>query len=199
VLTAIVAIFMVVFGKVPTPPEGYNGDLYQLVAPAAFVIMLILLTILYRSRNSVREAVDEIDVQQSPNPFMKRSTIYIFGNLFFAGIIILLTAETMVMAIERTSHITGLPVIVTGVAAGLIGCLGEMVVVHNFSVHPQGRIGDAIVGVGMDNIVTILGATIVALMGGIFLGGNSLILIFVLIFALNSTLIWQVGKLKDWL
>jgi hypothetical protein len=49
----------------------------------------------------------------------------------------------------------------------------------------------------MDNIVTTMGASIVAIMGGIFLGGNALILIFVLILTLNTTLIWQIAKLKN--
>jgi hypothetical protein len=35
-------------------------------------------------------------------------------------------------------------------------------------------------------------------MGGIFLGGNALILIFVIILALNSILIWQISKLKNY-
>jgi len=76
-------------------------------------------------------------------------------------------------------------------------CLGEIIVVHNFSVNPSGRIGDAIVGVAMYNIVTITGASIVAIMGGIFLGGSSLIMIFVLILCLNTVLIWQISDLKN--
>jgi len=68
----------------------------------------------------------------------------------------------------------------------------------NFTVNPKGRIGDALVGVAMDNIVTTMGASIVAVMGGIFLGGNALILIFVIILALNSVLIWQISKLKNY-
>jgi hypothetical protein len=105
----------------------------------------------------------------------------------------------MVKAIETFCNLTGIPFVIAGVAAGLIGCLGEMLVVHNYTVHPDGRIGDAVVGVAMDNIVTIMGASIVAMMGGIFLGGKSLIMIFVIIFALNSTLMWQIGKLKNYL
>jgi hypothetical protein len=69
--------------------------------------------------------------------------------------------------------------------------------VHNFTINPKGRIGDAVVGVAMDNIVTTMGAAIVAIMGGIYLGGNALILIFVLILTLNSTLMWQISKLKN--
>jgi len=70
-------------------------------------------------------------------------------------------------------------------------------VVHNFSVNPKGRIGDAIVGVAMDNIVTTLGAAIVAIMGGIFLGSSSLILIFIIILAANTVLLEQIAKLKN--
>jgi mannose/fructose/N-acetylgalactosamine-specific phosphotransferase system component IID len=72
-----------------------------------------------------------------------------------------------------------------------------MLVIHNYTIHPKGRIGDALVGVAMDNIVTTLGASIVALMGGIFLGGNALILIFVIILTLNSVLLWQISRLKN--
>jgi hypothetical protein len=103
----------------------------------------------------------------------------------------------MVKAMEVFSHLTHIPFVITGVMAGLIGCFGEMIVVHNFSINPRGRIGDAVVGVAMDNIVTTLGAAIVAIMGGIFLGGNSLILIFVIILTANTLLIEQISKLKN--
>jgi hypothetical protein len=43
-----------------------------------------------------------------------------------------------------------------------------------------------------------MGAAIVAIMGGIFLGGNALILIFVIILALNTMLIWQISRLKNY-
>jgi hypothetical protein len=43
-----------------------------------------------------------------------------------------------------------------------------------------------------------LGAAIVALMGGIFFGGNALIIIFVIILSLNTVLIWQISKLKNY-
>ena len=103
----------------------------------------------------------------------------------------------MVNAVKIFSDITGLPFVVTGILAGVIGCLGEIIVIHIFSVHPNGRLGDAVVGVAMDNIVTTIGAAIVAIMGGIFLGGNALILIFILILTLNTILIWQISKLKN--
>jgi hypothetical protein len=116
--------------------------------------------------------------------------------LAVAAVSILFAAESMVKGIEELSIVTGLPFVIAGVLAGIIGCLGEMLVVHNFSISPKGRIGDAIVGVAMDNIVTILGAGIVAMIGGIFLGGNALILIFVIILCLNTILLWQIGKLQ---
>jgi hypothetical protein len=117
--------------------------------------------------------------------------------LVLAGAAILLAAESMVHAIETFSHITQVPFVIAGVLAGMIGCLGEMIVVHNFSVHPKGRMGDAVMGVAMDNIVTIMGAAIVAVMGGIFLGSNALIIIFVIIFTLNTVLIGQISTLKN--
>ncbi len=49
----------------------------------------------------------------------------------------------------------------------------------------------------MDNIVTIMGAAIVAIMGGIFFGSNSLILIFIIILTANALLIEQISKLKN--
>lgn len=55
----------------------------------------------------------------------------------------------------------------------------------------------AVVGVAMDNIVTTLGAAIVAMIGGIFLGSNALILIFVIILAANTLLIEQISRLKN--
>ena len=104
----------------------------------------------------------------------------------------------MVGAVEMFCDMLNIPFVMAGILIGVIGCLGEMIVVHNFSINPNGRIGDAIVGVSMDNIVTIAGASIIAIMGGIFLGGNSLILIFVIILCSNSVLIWQIAKLKNY-
>jgi hypothetical protein len=114
-----------------------------------------------------------------------------------SGVAILFAAESMIRTMEVFSHLTHIPFVVTGIMAGLIGCFGEMLVVHNFAINPKGRIGDAIVGVAMDNIVTTLGASIVAIMGGIFLGGNSLIIIFIIILTANTLLIEQISKLKN--
>ena len=107
-------------------------------------------------------------------------------------------AESMIHAIETLSHITHISPVIAGTLAGLIGCLGEMFVIHNYTVNPKGRIGDALIGVGMDNIVTTAGAAIVAMMGGIFLGGSSLIVIFVLILGMNTVLIGQVSQMKNY-
>jgi hypothetical protein len=49
----------------------------------------------------------------------------------------------------------------------------------------------------MDNIVTTLGASIVAIIGGIFLGGKMLILIFITILAGNTLLIEQISRMKN--
>ena len=105
----------------------------------------------------------------------------------------------MVHAVRIFCEITGVPLVVAGVLTGFIGCLGEMIVIHNYSIHPKGRLGDALTGVGMDNIITLMGASIVAVMGGIFLGGRSLIIIFVAILTLNTVLIWQISRLKNFL
>lgn len=108
-----------------------------------------------------------------------------------------MTAETMVEAVNHGCLLFHIPVVIGGTLAGIIGCLAEMIVVYKFTVNPVGRIGDAVVGVAMDNIITIIGASIVALLGGIFLGGSSLIVIFVLILTVNMLLVWQVSELKD--
>lgn len=200
ILTALVAISMVLFGQVKNIPQGFHGDLYQLIRPVGVVILLSSLLVLYFYRKSKRSEDSLIgNLAESKNYYAVKSLFTIISHLLFSGLAILFAAETMVSAIETICNITGLPFVIAGVLSGLIGCLGEMIVVHNFTVHPEGRLGDAVTGVAMDNIVTIMGASIVAVMGGIFLGGNSLILIFVVIFALNSTLIWQISELKSYL
>jgi len=103
----------------------------------------------------------------------------------------------MVQAITRFSELTSVPVVISGAAAGMIGCSIEMMVIHKFTVNPKGRIGDAVVGVAMDNIITIMSASVIAMLGGIFLGGDSLIVLFVLILGVNTLLIWQISELKD--
>lgn len=196
-LTAVVAISMVLFGKVANPPPNIKGDLYQMIKPVGFAILLLGGFFVYFFRKSRREE-HRLSVEEEENYYQKKSNFIIFLYLLFSGLAILLAAETMINAVKVFSDITGLPFVVTGVLAGIIGCMGEIIVIHNFTVNPKGRLGDAVVGVAMDNIVTTIGASIVAVMGGIFLGGNALILIFIIILTLNTMLIWQISKLKNY-
>ena len=197
VLTAFVAMSMVIFGQVKDPLTGIEGDLYQLILPVGVVLFGLCIAVLYtfRKTHHVESPIEEIE--QAERYYDQQGTWRIWVDLVFSGIAILLTAESMVAGLEVFAHLTQIPFVVTGIMAGLIGCFGEMLVVHNFSVNPKGRIGDAIVGVAMDNIVTTLGASIVAIMGGVFLGGNSLILIFIVILTANTVLIEQISKLKN--
>ncbi len=198
VLTAAVVLSMVIFGQVKNSPPNISGDLYQLIKPMGFVLLCLCLVIIYHFRKTKREHVLVETIVREERYYEKKPTWVILGYLAVSGVAILFTAEGMIRAIESFCSITGTPFVVAGVLAGIIGCMGEMVVVHNFTVNPKGRIGDALVGVAMDNVVTTMGAAIVAVMGGIFLGGNSLILIFVIILTLNAVLIWQISKLKNY-
>ena len=196
ILTAVVAIAMVLFGRIQNPPPNISGDLYQLIRPVGLIILILCALTMYHFRKAKKKSFAVRDSLREN--YQSQSNLVIFVNLLFSGIAILLAAEAMVNAVEVFCNITGMPFVVAGVLAGIIGCLGEMMVIHDFTVNPAGRIGDAVVGVGMDNIITTLGASIVAVMGGIFLGGNALILIFVVILTLNSILLWQVSKLKNY-
>lgn len=198
VLTAIVAITMVLFGKVQNVPSGITGDLYQLVKPVGFVILALSIMTMYYFRKTKRENILVENIIEEEKYFSKKKTWQILLFLLFSGVGILFAAEGMVLAVQEFCALTGMPFVIAGVLAGVIGCMGEIIVVHNFTVNPKGRIGDALVGVAMDNIVTTMGAAIVAVMGGIFLGGSSLILIFVIILTLNTILIWQISKLKSY-
>ncbi len=198
-LTAFVAISMVLFGRVKDSANIYGGDLYQLVLPVGIALFLMAVGTLYVFRKSDRPESPVAEIREEERYYDKKSSVRIWADLLLAGVAILFAAESMVKSMETFSHLTHIPFVITGILAGLIGCMGEMIVVHNFSVNPKGRIGDAIVGVGMDNIVTIMGASIVAIMGGIFLGGNSLILIFVIILAANTLLIEQIARFKNYL
>lgn len=197
ILTATVAVTMVLFGKVVVLPPGFTGDLYQLIRPVGFVILLLSLAIAVHFRKTKRHESQMADVHTGEQYYKKQPMTTIWRDLALSGVAILFAAEAMVHAVQAFAAVTGMPYVVAGILAGLIGCMGEMLVIHNYTVNPKGRIGDALVGVGMDNIVTTMGAAIVAVMGGIFLGGSSLILIFVVILTLNTTLIWQIAKLKN--
>lgn len=196
-LTAFVAISMVLFGQVKNGEERITGDLYQLIQPVGIVLFILCVIVLYYFRKSHRPESPVKEIIEEERYYDKQATWRIWFDLILSGIAILFAAESMVKAMEVFSQLTHIPFVVTGIMAGLIGCFGEMIVVHNFSVNPKGRIGDAIVGVAMDNIVTTLGASIVAIMGGIFLGGNSLILIFIIILTTNTLLIEQISWLKN--
>lgn len=196
-LTAFAAVGMVLFGKVSGEIGGISGDLYQLSRPVGVVLFVLAVVVLYRFRKSHRVASPDPEIRAEERYYTGQGTGRIWLDLTLSGIAILFAAESMVSAMEVFVHLTHTPFVVAGVMAGLIGCFGEMIVIHNFSVHAKGRIGDAIAGVAMDNIVTTLGASIVAMIGGIFLGSNALILIFVIILAANTALIDQISRLKN--
>jgi hypothetical protein len=196
-LTAFVAVFMVIFGQTKNMSNVMAGDIYELTRPVGILLFLLCVGTLYYFRKSERPESLVEEIVEEEKYYASQKTIRIWGDLLLSGIAILFAAESMVRAMEVFAHLTHLSFVLTGILAGVIGCLGEMLVVHNFSVNPKGRIGDAIVGVAMDNIVTTLGASIVAVMGGIFLGGNSLIIIFMIILAGNTVLIQQISKLKN--
>jgi Ca2+/Na+ antiporter len=195
-LTGFIAIMMVIFGKTEQT-TATGGEIFQLIRPLGLILFLACLFVLYKYRKQDRLENSPLNTPDEPNIYHKSPTAYAWLSLFIAGVAILFCAESMVKALEEFSLITHINSSITGLAAGIIGCLGEMIVVHNFSVHPKGRIGDAVIGVAMDNIVTVFGAAIVALIGGIFLGSNSLIIIFILILCLNILLIREIEKLKD--
>lgn len=190
-LTTFVVLSMVFFGRVEAP-AGITGDLYQLKWFIGLIMIGLIVFTLYIFRKNYGSHQED-----DSNPFINSKTITLWLVLAVSGIIILFSAEAMIHAVIKFSEITGIPTVISGLMAGLIGCLGEMLVIHNFTVNPKGRIGDAVVGVAMDNIVTLFGASVIAVLGGIFLGGSSLLVIFIIILSLNSILIWQVSKLKD--
>jgi len=191
VLTAMVALLMVLFGKAQVP-AGFSGELYGLKPIIGLVILVAAASLLIHFRKNHGEEPGTID-----NPFTNYRTIVIWVFLALCAGSIFLTAETMVEAVNHASILLNIPVVIGGTLAGLIGCLAEMIVVYKFTINPTGRIGDAVVGVAMDNIITIIGASVVSVLGGIFLGGNSLIIIFVLILTVNMMLVWQISELKD--
>ncbi len=197
-LTMFVAVSMVIFGRVNNPPSNISGDVYQMIMPIGWLVLLLCVAVMYFFRNNKREDTLNEAEHKEELYFEKKSTLIIIFYLVVSGIAILFAAESMVKAVQVFCSVTGTPFVIAGVLAGAIGCIGEMIVVHNFTVNPKGRIGDALVGVAMDNIVTTMGAAVVAIIGGIFLGGNSLILIFVIILTLNSVLIGQISKLKNY-
>ncbi|MFH0856276.1 MAG: hypothetical protein V1860_00060 [bacterium] len=199
VLTAVVALSMVLFGQKPAP-ANIKGDLYQLIRPVGFFIFILSVAVIYAFRKSKKteESHNDVEKDEGEEYYRNNKNSIIWLHLLFAGIAIIFAASGMVQAIKILCDSTGLPFVIAGVLAGLIGCLAEMIGVHNMTVNPRGRIGDAVVGVAMDNIITTLGASVVAIIGGIFLGGTALILIFVIILTLNTVLIWQISKLKNY-
>ncbi len=196
-LTTIIALCMVVFGRIISPPGTIVGDLYALSAPVGIVVLILSILVLIRFRKTEHPGMETEIIKAEENKFRHNSIWLVWLSLLASAIAILVAADSMIQAIEVIAEVTRTPFVIAGILTGIIGCLGEMMVVHKYSINPNGRIGDAIVGVAMDNIVTITGACVVAIMGGIYLGGSSLIMIFVMILSLNTILIWQISDLKN--
>jgi Ca2+/Na+ antiporter len=194
VLTFCAAVAMVILGKQKFVDLSFvSGDLYQLSAPAGFILIALAGLTIYKFRHNTSAETE----QDEHNEFNNQSMPVILVSLLFAGAIIYFTASSMVTNVEHFSTVSGFPLFLAGALSGLVGCLGEIVVIHNFTVHPKGRLGDALVGLGMDNIVTLIGASIVAILGGVFLGGSELILIFCGVLLLNTILLTQTSILKN--
>ncbi len=193
-LTALVAIVMVLFGKVLVVPLGISGDLYRLTRPLGFVVLAVCIWIMFKYRKNKAEE-ENYDIG---NVYVTLPTARIVIDLVASGIIILLAAEAIIKSISLFADITKLPYVLVGVLTALIGCLGEIMVIHSFTVNPNGRVADAIIGVAMDNVVTTMGAAFVAILGGIFLGSEALIVIFVLILLANTLLVQQISNLKNY-
>jgi Ca2+/Na+ antiporter len=194
-LTLIVAMGMVLFGRVS---DGnilnlFNSDLYALSKPIAAIVLIISVAIIY----IFRKAHAKNEKEGEENYYFNKSQLRIWFDLLISGFIILLAAESLVESIAKFSEMSGIPYVITGIATALVGCLGEMIVIHNFSIHPKGRLADAITGVVMDNVVTIIGACLIAILGGIFLGSDALIIIFVLVMFSKILLMHEVAELKD--
>lgn len=192
IITAFTALCMVLFGKTKFNPPGITGDLYQLKQSLGLVLFIFCVAILFIFRNNITK-----EKPRHNNTYITLKSHRLWIDLILAGTSITFAASGMIKAMEVFSNITNLPIVITGIAAGIIGSLGEIIVIHDFTVNPQGRIGDAIFGVAMDNIVTTLGASIVALMGGVFLGGSSLIIIFIIIITGNTLLLYQLYNFRN--
>jgi Ca2+/Na+ antiporter len=194
VLTFFAAFFMVILGKQPAVDLPFlKGDLYQLNAVAGMLLIAVAVFTIFKFRKNTSAEIEE----DHGNEFVGKNNFVITISLLLSGLIIFLTAQSMVLSVEHFTELSRFPLVLAGALSGLVGCLGEMVVVHNFTINPKGRIGDALVGVGMDNIVTLIGASIVAIMGGVFLGGSEIIIIFCGVLFLNTILLLQAGKLKN--
>jgi hypothetical protein len=193
-ITSMTAIFMVLFGKIKQTVAGFSGDLYQLTPMVGIFILLICAGVLFSFRKSHQE---DFFHDEKTRIFDKFPTVIILAQLVVAGAVILFAAEGIIEGVMVFSAITKIPYMITGVITALIGCLGEMAVIHNFTVHPKGRLADAVTGVAIDNIVTTMGASFIAILGGIFLGSDALIIIFILILLTNTFLMREIAELKN--
>jgi len=126
VLTAVVAISMVVFGKVAEVPQGMTGDLYRLVRPMGGVILGLCGGLVWYFRKSERgkNAVEKI--AQEEKYYHRQPAVVMWGHLMVAGIAILLVAESMIRAVQVVAEISGIPLVVVGVLTGIIGCMEKL-------------------------------------------------------------------------
>jgi len=121
ILTAVVAITMVIFGKVQNPPENMQGDLYQLIKPVGGVILALCIIAMYSFRKTKRSHIVGKQAEKDERYYSKKSTWVILMILLASGISILFTAESMVKSVQSFCEITGMPFVIAGVLAGIIG------------------------------------------------------------------------------
>ncbi len=193
-ITALVAISVVFSGIIESSPELFQQDIYKFDKGMALFILMACLFLIYE----FRKAQSSSNVKEKTN--LEDTGNSVIRNWFFllvATFILFISAYMVIEAITRISELTNIPIEVLGMATALVGCLGEMTVIYDFSIHQSGTIIDAITGVTMDNFFTIVGTCLIALIGGIYLGSSTAIIIFICIMLANTVLIVQTAKLKD--
>ncbi len=193
-ITAFVAISVVFSGTIENSSELFQQDIYKFNKGMALFILMACLFFIYEFRKAQLRGngKDKID-QEGTGSSMFRN----WFSLLVATVILFVSAYMVIEAITRISELTNIPIEVLGMATALVGCLGEMIVIYDFSVHQSGTIIDAITGVTMDNFLTIIGTCFIALIGGIYLGSSAAIIIFIFIMLANTVLIVQTAKLRD--
>jgi len=192
VVTALCALSLVIAGKNTGASVELSVDIYRLGRWPAVIILVLCAYLLFAFRKAHGPSLSQTDSER-----VKIANWKVWLSLLAGGCVLVFSAQAVIAAILESATRASIPVTVAGSVAALIGCLGEMAVIHDFSVHPHGNVMDAVTGVAMDNFVTLIGACSIALLGGIYLGGAEAILIFVCILMANTLLIFQTSRLGN--
>lgn len=195
-IVSLVTLGIIGFGKIIriSLTTGFYEILLQLSKPFGIVILLVCLGIILKyNKNKPKKEIYDVD-----NIYGTLPTSRMLMDLSISIVIITFAAEAIVRSISLFAQLTHTSYLIMGLITAFIACIGEISKIHNHTINPSGKIPESLVNIFINNIVAIMVVSFVTVLGGLFRGNITSLIIFMLILLANTLLTQQVHNLKNY-